>query len=160
MTKSVVEFTSVRNHENTASEGKALVRVEELGKAKALRLHTKLKEDGRGSIKTFVEEGTPYPNYHAYYYQLKRLGVMPLNASGVVKVSETEHLHQEIQKLQRQLAVAKVSPAKRALGVLLNQWDNLSPRSRSFICTVIALDRSTLTPKQEQWLEDLEATIV
>jgi hypothetical protein len=160
MKKNVVEFTTVRNHENTSSEGKALIRVDELGKAKALRLHTKLKEEGRGAIKTFVEEGTPYANYSAYKYQLKKLGVMPLHTSGVVKVSETEHLHQEIQKLQRQLAVAKVSPAKRALGVLFNQWDSLGSRSRVFLCTIIAQDRSTITEKQDKWLADLEARIV
>lgn len=166
MKKNVFAFKTSRTEKEEEPQvnpkSKSLIRVEDLSPLEAFALHTTVKEKGRGSIKVFVEHETPYTSYGGYYYQLKKLGVVPLRKgfSGVVvealEVQKEPTLEEQVLELKRQLAAAKMSPAKRAVDVLYGQFDSLGTRSRSFLCTIIAHDRAHLTAKQEKWLSDLE----
>ena len=149
--------------ERTHKKSTALIRVDIMEPREALRQHVQVKENGRGAIINFVENETIYPAYGQYYYQLKKLGVVPFRKSGVATASPEMHkelsLEEQVLELKRQLAAAKVSPAKRAINVLYHHFEQLGVRSRSFLCTIVAQDRSTLSNKQEKWLSDLESRI-
>lgn len=138
----------------------ALIRIDTMEPREALRQHVQVKEGGKGAIVNFVQNETVYPAYGQYYYQLKKLGVVPFRKEGVAteapEVRYEPTLEEQVLELKRQLAAAKMSPAKRAVDVLYGQFDSLGTRSRSFLCTIIAHDRAHLTAKQEKWLSDLE----
>lgn len=159
-----MEGQEVRLREKAESlyqKSTALIRVDTMEPREALRQHVQVKEGGKGAILNFVENETIYPAYGQYYYQLKKIGVVPFRKSGVdMEAPETRYeptLEEQVRELKRQLAVAKMSPAKRAVEVLYGQFDRLGTHSRSFLCTLIAYDLAKLTAKQEKWLSDLES---
>jgi hypothetical protein len=155
-----LEAKARKAEEHLYKKSTALIRVDTMAPLDALSQHIRVKEGGRGAIHNFVENETIYPEYGHYYYQLKKLGIAPFRKSGVAteapKMPYEPTLEEQVQELKRQLAMAKVSPAKRAVDVLYGQFDRLGSRSRSFLCTIIAYDRAHLTAKQEKWLKDLE----
>lgn len=156
----IEEARLLEKAERVHKENTALIRIDTMEPREALRQHVQVKEGGKGAIVNFVQNETVYPAYGQYYYQLKKLGVVPFRKSGVATEAPEMHyeptLEEQVQELKRQLAVAKMSPAKRAVDVLYGQFERLGTRSRSFLCTIIAYDRAHLTAKQEKWLKDLE----
>jgi hypothetical protein len=158
----VATFKSVRNPST------ALVVVDNMTTKEALGLHTSVKERGRGAVKQFVEGETIYGSYSHYYYQLKKLGVMPLSQRGkkstalvgqtkkVSPPSVVADLEQRIKQLEMQLQVAKVSPAQRALNILSADLNNLGDKSRIFLCAIVSRNSAGLSAKQEKWMSDLE----
>lgn len=166
--KAFVKEMEARNKQKAAEqegeglnkESTALIRIDTMEPREALRQHVQVKEGGKGAIVNFVQNETVYPAYGQYYYQLKKLGVVPFRKEGVAteapEVRYEPTLEEQVLELKRQLAAAKMSPAKRAVEVLYGQFDSLGTRSRSFLCTIIAHDRAHLTAKQEKWLSDLE----
>ena len=73
------------------------------------------------------------------------------------EATEVQKLQAKVEQLEMALQVAMVTPAQRALQVLVSGMGEITFRSRSFLASVVAKDYSTLSPKQEKWLSDLEA---
>lgn len=164
--KNVMQFQSTRTKEDRHMQGNqkstALVVVEDLTEREALIMHTSVKERGRGAVKAFVENETPYESYPKYHYQLKKKGIMPMSKrkKSILPTKPLDHTHQlqlKIDQLERQLQVSKQTPAERAINILYSSYKEVGYKSRSFLCSIISKDRATLTDKQEKWLSDLEA---
>lgn len=155
--QNVMTFKTTRNQNTT---GTALIRVEDMSPREAFLMHTSIKERGRGAVKQFVEHETPYTGYSQYHYQMKKLGVMPFNKrSNSVSVENTRvaKLEAQIKQLELQLLAAQVTPANRALDILVAAFGELTFRSRNFLCSIISKDPVSLSQKQEKWLSDLES---
>lgn len=136
----------------------SLVVVDQMSPREALSMHTKVKEQGRGAVKSFVKNDTAYDSYPKYYYALKKKGVVPFKPRGPRVAAVTENpLELRIQQLELQLQSATLTPSRRALDVLESGLKEIAGNSRKFLCDVIRYDRSSLTDKQEKWLSDLEA---
>ena len=136
----------------------SLVVVDQMSPREALSMHTKVKEQGRGAVKSFVKNDTAYDSYPKYYYALKKKGVVPFKPRGPRVAAVTENpLELRIQQLELQLQSATLTPSRRALDVLGSGLKEIAGNSRKFLCDVIRYDRSSLTDKQEKWLSDLEA---
>ena len=136
----------------------SLVVVDQMSPREALSMHTKVKEQGRGAVKSFVKNDTAYDSYPKYYYALKKKGVVPFKPRGPRVATVTENpLELRIQQLELQLQSATLTPSRRALDVLESGLKEIAGNSRKFLCDVIRYDRSSLTDKQEKWLSDLEA---
>lgn len=161
-------MTNVATFKTTRNPSTALVVVDNMSPKEALGLHTSVKERGRGAVKQFVEAETIYGNYGSYYYQLKRLGVMPLSHRGKKSTALVEQtkkvsppsvvadLEQRIKQLEMQIAIAKVSPAQRALNILSSSLNDLGDKSRMFLCGIVSRNSAGLSTKQEKWMNDLE----
>jgi hypothetical protein len=120
-------------------------------------MHTKVKDQGRGAVKSFVKNDTAYDSYPKYYYALKKKGVVPFNPRGPRAATITENpLELRIKQLEMQLEASFVTPAKRAVEVLYSGLDGISHASRKFLCSIVQRNSATLSPKQEKWLSDLE----
>jgi len=144
---------------------KELVVVEEMTPEEALTMHTSVKKRGRGAIIEFVHAETPYKNYGGYYYQMKKLGVMPMNPRGSGSngrqkpTSYTSNpLEERVQQLEEQLQNLNVSAGQRASKIAATAFDQLNYKSRKFIGDMIAKDLPSgrLSYKQELWLSGLE----
>lgn len=150
----VTAFKTARNNST------ALVVVGEMEPKEALKMHTSVKEQGRGAIQEFVRNETPYEKYGHYYYELKKLGVAPFKPRGPRKVTDTQSaLEDRIQQLEMQISVLSITPARRAVEVLYHSVDEISHKSRSFLCNIIQRNSANLSPKQEKWLSDLESKL-
>lgn len=136
----------------------ALVVVEQMSPKEALSMHTKVKEQGRGAVKSFVKNDTEYDSYPKYYYALKKKGVVPFNPRGpkVVSSPSKSDLELRIQQLEMQLSAPQITPAKRAVDLLHSSMDNVTYASRKFLCSIVQRNSATLSPKQEAWLSNLE----
>ena len=144
----------------------ALVTIDTMPASEARMLHMEVKNRGRGEVSKFIEYETAHTPSQ-YYYRLRKKGVMPFKANSGNKnivafkssrshTPEVQELQDKIKQLEMALEVAMVSPAKRALEVLVAGMDEIGFRSRSFLASIVAKDYNTLTPKQEKWLSDLE----
>jgi hypothetical protein len=135
----------------------ALVVVDQMSPKEALMMHTSVKSQGRGAVKSFIKNETPYDSYWGYYYELKKKGVVPFNPKGPKnKISLRNPLELRIEQLEMQLAISLTSPAKRAMTLLQENLEHIVGKSRRFLCDVVCYDRASLTPKQEKWMSDLE----
>lgn len=135
----------------------ALVVVDQMSPKEALSMHTKVKDQGRGAVKSFVKNDTAYDSYPKYYYALKKKGVVPFNPRGPRVATVTENpLELRIQQLEMQLSATQVTPAKRAVELLYSSMDNVTYASRKFLCSIVQRNSATLSPKQEAWLSSLE----
>ena len=161
-----MQFQSSRINEERHTQAKqkstALVVVEDLTEREALIMHTSVKERGRGAVKAFVENETPYESYPKYHYQLKKKGIMPMSkrkksSLPTKTLGDTRQLQMQIDELKHQLQISKQTPAERAINILYSSYKEIGYKSRSFLCSIISKDRATLTDKQEKWLSDLEA---
>ena len=147
------------------SNNTALVTLDTMPASEARMLHMQVKNRGRGEVSKFIKYETAHTS-NQYYYRLRKKGVMPLKSDNknIVAFKSTRNETTEVQKLQAKveqlemaLQVAMVTPAQRALQVLVSGMGEITFRSRSFLASVVAKDYSTLSPKQEKWLSDLEA---
>ena len=135
----------------------SLVVIDQMSPKDALMTHTAVKSQGRGSVTTFVKNETSYESYPAYYYALKKKGVVPFNPRGPRTEVITENpLEVRIRQLEMQLSAPSVTPAKRAVEVLYSSVDSLGYPSRKFLCSIVQRNSATLSPKQESWLANLE----
>lgn len=158
-------MNNVATFKTTRNTSTALVVVDDMSPMDALKMHTSVKERGRGAVKAFVENETVYDNYRAYHYRLKKIGVMPLSSrknKPQHAVKETlpavvADLEQKIKQLELQLQAANVTPAQRALDVLSSGLGEINYRSRVFLANLIAKDYASISHKQEKWLADLES---
>lgn len=143
---------------NSGNSGStALVVVDDMSDKEILDLHTSVKKAGRGAIREFVQNETPYNTYGDYYYRLVKKGVAPF------KPREEEHkstpktsLEARIEQLERELSFVQTTPAVRAMNILSENLEEVTGRSRKFLCDVVYHDRNHLTEKQNKWLSDLE----
>ena len=136
----------------------ALVVVDQMSPKEALMTHTSVKSQGRGAVTAFIKNETPYDSYPKYYYELKKKGVVPFKPRGPKNtVSLRNPLELRIEQLEMQLAISLTSPAKRAMTLLQENLDQVTGKSRRFLCDVVCYDRASLTVKQEKWMSDLEA---
>lgn len=135
----------------------SLVVIDQMSPREALSMHTKVKDQGRGAVKSFVKNDTAYDSYPKYYYALKKKGVVPFNPRGPRVATVTENpLELRIQQLEMQLSATKITPAKRAVDLLYSSMDNVTYASRKFLCSIVQRNSATLSPKQEAWLSSLE----
>jgi hypothetical protein len=65
-------------------------------------------------------------------------------------------LEQRIKQLEMQIAIAKVSPAQRALNILSSSLNDIGDKSRMFLCGIVSRNSAGLSTKQEKWMNDLE----
>ena len=153
-----IEMDNVATFKTNRTQSTALVVVDQMSPKEALAMHTSVKGQGRGAVKSFVKNETPYDSYPKYYYELKKKGVVPFKPRGQRVATRTENpLELRIQQLELQLQSATLTPSRRALDVLESGLKEIAGNSRKFLCDVIRYDRSSLTNKQEKWLSDLEA---
>lgn len=109
--KNVMQFHSTRTkeerHMQNNQKSTALVVVEDLTEREALIMHTSVKERGRGAVKAFVENETPYESYPKYHYQLKKKGIMPMSkrkksSLPTKTLGDTRQLQMQIDELKHQ----------------------------------------------------------
>lgn len=160
-TSSQQEKTKMANVEtlNTThnSTQTALVVVDHMSPKDALMTHTSVKSQGRGAVTDFIKNETPYDSYPKYYYELKKKGVVPFKPRGPKNKADLRNpLEIRIEQLEKQLALSLTSPAERAMTLLKDNLDQVTGKSRRFLCDVVCYDRVSLTPKQEKWMSDLE----
>lgn len=153
---------NVATFKTTRQKSKALVVVEEMDPKEALKMHTSIKKQGKGAITEFIYAETPYKNYGGYYYQMKKLGVMPINprGSGEKKVShhDTDPLENRIRQLEEQLQGMNTSAGQRAAKIAASAYEQLNYKSRKFLGDMISKDLPAhrLSYKQDGWLSSLE----
>jgi len=153
---------NVATFKTTRDKSKALVVVEGMDPEEALKMHTRIKKKGKGAIRDFIHAETPYKNYSGYYYQMKKLGVMPMNPRGSSKTKVSypisKSLEHRIQQLEAELQSLSVSAGQRAAKIAAAAYEQLNYKSRKFIGDMIAKDLPAhrLSYKQEAWLSSLE----
>lgn len=153
---------NVATFKTTREKSKALVVVEDMDPKEALKMHTSIKKQGKGAIRDFIHAETPYKNYGGYYYQMKKLGVMPMNPRGSsetqVDAHETNPIEQRIKELEEQLQSLNTSAGKRAAKIAASAYEELNYKSRKFLGDMIAKDLPAhrLSYKQDGWLSSLE----
>jgi len=153
---------NVATFKTTREKSKALVVVEEMDPKEALKMHTSIKKQGKGAITEFIHAETPYKNYGGYYYQMKKLGVMPMNPRGSGETQVSAHasnpLEHRIQQLEMQLQNLNVSTGQRAAKIAAAAYEQLNYKSRKFLGDMIAKDLPVhrLSYKQDGWLSSLE----
>lgn len=153
---------NVTTFKTSSEKSKALVVVEDMDPKEALKMHTSLKKQGKGAISEFIYTETPYKNYGGYYYQMKKLGVMPINrrSSGETQVSPqtSNPLEDRIRQLEEQLQGMNTSTGHRAAKIAAAAYERLSYKSRKFLGDMIAKDLPAhrLSYKQDDWLSSLE----
>lgn len=154
------DMDNVATFKTTRDTSKALVVVENMNPREALELHTSVKEQGKGAIGKFVKNDTPYSSYGNYYYQMKKLGVMPMKPRKKADAPQTKETQLEvrIQQLEKQLQTLNTTVGKRAALVAAAGFDDLNYRTRKFLGDMITKDLPThkLSVKQEEWLSSLE----
>lgn len=151
---------NVATFKTSRDKSKALVVVENMDPKEALKMHTSVKSQGKGAIREFIATETPYPNYGGYYYQMKKLGVMPMKPRGpkVPESHKQKSLEDRIKYLESKLESLSESAGKRAAKIVHQAYDDLDKKSLSFLSSMIARDlpSCSLSWKQEKWLSDLE----
>lgn len=151
----VAKFSSTRS--------KALVAVDDMDPADALKMHTAIKSRGRGAITEFVENETPYGTYGNYYYRMKKIGVMPMKPQGSKGKSQQKQqsnpLEERIKQLEMQLQNLNTSTGHRAAKIAAAAYEQLNYKTRKFLGDMIVKDlpTHTLSYKQEAWLANLES---
>lgn len=160
--ENVTTFKTVRNNST------ALVVVEEMEPKEALKMHTTIKQRGRGAIQEFVQNETPYKNYGGYYYQMKKLGIMPMTTRGsydksqqqqtavVPTQSRIDALEEELRQIKSLLSKVNTTPCDRAISLLSSSYGALGYSSRKFLAYLVTHNPADLSSKQEKWLTDLE----
>lgn len=152
--------------------GTALITLDQMEPSEAKLLHLEVKNRGRGAITEFIRHETNHSSGQ-YYYRMRKMGVMPFKAPEKKNVVEfksrrTEvssqdrvaQLEKEIAQIKNLLAVVSITPSQRAIKVLSSAEDDLDPRSRKFLGSIIANNFASLSPKQQKWMADLESRYI
>ena len=154
---------NVATFKTTRDKSKALVVVEGMDPEEALKMHTRIKKKGKGAIRDFIHNETPYKNYGGYYYQMKKLGVMPMTPRKSKSGTHASNpLERRIQQLEERFQYLNTSTGQRAAKITAAAYEQLNYNSRKFLGDMIAKDLPAhrLSYKQEAWLSSLEHRFV
>jgi len=160
---------NVATFKTTRDKSKELVVVEDMDPEEALKMHTRIKKKGKGAIRDFIHNETPYKNYGGYYYQMKKLGVMPMTPRKAKSDTHSlDPLERRIQQLEEwfqyeeRFQYLNTSTGQRAAKITAAAYEQLNYNSRKFLGDMIAKDLPAhrLSYKQEAWLSSLEHRFV